>query len=115
MNKYLATGLLTILLTVLFTGIYQDSEFHEKYLFTKHKPSFQLFFYSPIGESDMSIKELPAEKQKEESAFDEFVTSRSGSFVFEKLDFMPVILILLSLILILKGLVKLIRSKRLGE
>jgi hypothetical protein len=105
MNKYLVTGILLALITFLFSGVYQDPEFGELTLFMKHKPSLQFRFYSPIGESDLTIKDLSSEKQKAEIAFAEFVTARRGQFVFERLDLLPFIFISLSVTFLLIGLI----------
>lgn len=105
MNKYLVSGILLIIITFLFSGVYKDPEFGEINLFTKHKPSLQFRFYSPIGESDKPMKDLSAEKQKEAIAYAEFVTARSGSFIFENLDILPIIFISLSTTFLLTGLI----------
>ena len=76
----LIAGILVLLLlpTWLFLGIFQDREFAVLYLFTKHRPSLKFFFYAPIGESDTQLKDLPANQQIEEKAFDEFIYDGRG-------------------------------------
>jgi len=62
----------------LSLGLFQDREFATVYLFTKHRPSLKIFFYSPLGESDKRIEDLSRQKQNEETAFDEFVYKGGG-------------------------------------
>lgn len=66
-----------MLVTWLFAGIFYDDEFYEASFFTKYRPAFKIFFYSPTGQSDMVLDDLPSDKQKEEIAFEEFVIKQN--------------------------------------
>lgn len=56
-----------------YFGIYVEEEFGDKNLFLKHRPIWKWKFYSPIGMSDLKIKDLTIEKQIEEKYYDEFI------------------------------------------
>ncbi len=71
-------GGLSILLLWLFCGVFEDQEFSILYGFVKHRPSFKVFFYSPLGESDIKMEQLTWRKQLEEKAFNEFVGEGGG-------------------------------------
>ncbi len=73
LNKYLLAGMILLLISWLFTGIYRDDEFYEPDIFIKYRPTFKMMFYSPIGMQDLDVNDLSAELQKEEIAFQEFV------------------------------------------
>lgn len=76
MNKKVVLGTLTItfiLLFRLFVGMKVNEEFCEKELFLKHRPTWKWKFYSPIGMSDLKLKDLSKEKQVEEKYYEEFV------------------------------------------
>jgi hypothetical protein len=75
-NIYITVGTICFLLTWLFVGIYRDDEFFEPTIFTKYRPTFKTSFFSPIGMQDLNIDNLPADKQAEEIAFQEFVIER---------------------------------------
>jgi hypothetical protein len=67
----------------MFSGIFIEREWRDVHLFLKHKPSFKVIFYSPLGEADRSFvpgKEgyLTPEKEAEESAYVEFVSEGDG-------------------------------------
>jgi|GEM_PF-1400600 len=72
-NIYNFLGAVFFILTWLFVGLYRDGEFYESNVFVKYRPTFKVYFYDPIGMSDMTDKDLSAEKQLEEIAFQEFV------------------------------------------
>jgi hypothetical protein len=61
----------------LFVGIYFDDEFHSPSLFVKHRPTFKISFYSPIGMSDLQFSDLSTDKKAEQLAFDEFVKQQN--------------------------------------
>ncbi len=79
---YLTIGTILLLVTWLFAGFFRDEEFYESHIFFKYKPTFKVFFYSPIGESDVSMKELSKEQQKEQIAFEEFVLKQKAKKAF---------------------------------
>jgi hypothetical protein len=66
--------ILAIALSVsLFCGVYIHDEFAEKHFFIKHKPAWKWRFFSPLGQSDLSIRELSKQEQTEQKYFNEFV------------------------------------------
>ena len=95
------------MLTWLFTGLFRDDEFYEPTIFGKHRPTTKLFFYSPSGQSDLTIKDLSLDKQKEEIAFQEFVIKQGQqNSSTPKLWYLPPILIQLTLTFLTFGLYK---------
>ena len=101
-NIYLIVGIICLLLTWLLVGLFRDDEFYEPGLFTKHRPSFKVNFYSPTGMSDLTVNDLNANEQVEEIAFEEFVYKRN-----DQLWFLPFILIQSTLTLLIFGFYKL--------
>lgn len=101
-NIYLIVGIVCLLLTWLFVGLFRDGEFDEPGLFTKHRPTFKVNFYSPTGMSDLTVNDLTEDKQVEEIAFEEFVYKRN-----HQLWFLPFILIQSTLTLLIFGFYKL--------
>lgn len=81
LNSYLIVGFGLLLMTWLFVGVSYDDEFFEPTLFTKYKPTFKVNFYSPIGQSDLTLKDLSSNQQFEEKAFQEFVKNHDGQFI----------------------------------
>jgi hypothetical protein len=73
---YIIIGTICFLLTWLFVGIFRDDEFFEPTVFTKYRPTFKVNFFSPIGMQSLNIKDLPADEQVEEIAFQEFVINK---------------------------------------
>jgi hypothetical protein len=104
MNKFILIGLISLVTSVLFIGVFEDDEFYEFGIFTKHKPTTQLFFYSPSGMSDLTLQDLPKELQKEEIAFEEFVIKTGVQFPGKKYDFLPLLLIQLTLTFLSLGI-----------
>ena len=87
---------------VLFCGISRDPEFYEPSLFVKHRPTFKIHFYSPIGEDDG--RKLNEVEEKEELAYQEFVMEQKiYSDNLDKLWFLPPILIQVTLSFLLLG------------
>jgi len=71
------------ILLLPWLGVYLDREFPSFYLFLKHRPSFDLFFYSPLGEADQSETPgvegyLTPDKAKKEGLFVEYVEEHRG-------------------------------------
>lgn len=78
MNKKLKIGIIFLVATWLFTGIYADDEFGEHSIFLKHRPTFQYYFKSPLGMQDMSAS-YPVELAVEENIYDEFINQQHWS------------------------------------
>lgn len=87
----------SLLITVLFTGVFRDDEFYEPYIFLKHRPTFKLLFVSPTGMSDKTMEDLSPEMQKEELMFDEFVIQSGVQYPGDPWSFIPVLFIQLTL------------------
>lgn len=82
MKRKLLFGITIVLLGVLirlYCGIYVHDEFGDESLFIKYRPTWKWRFYSPIGMSDMKLKDLTPEKQMEQKYFDEFVHNQGLS------------------------------------
>ena len=82
MRKKLLIGIsvaLVALLVRLFFGVYIHDEFGEENFFIKYRPTWKWKFYSPIGQSDLRLKDLSPEEQIEQKDFDEFVRSQGLS------------------------------------
>jgi hypothetical protein len=95
-NIHIVIGIVFLILTWLFVGLYRDDEFHESSLFTKYRPTFKVNFYSPIGMQDLKIEDLNRQKI-EEIAFQEFVIERHiQSNSTARLWYVPLILIQLT-------------------
>lgn len=63
----------TVLIIRLFCGVYIHDEFAEHHFFIKHRPTWKWRFFSPIGQSDLTIQELIKEQQTEQKYFNEFI------------------------------------------
>lgn len=66
-----------------FVGVYEEREWRDAYVFLKHRPSPEVFFYAPLGEADRSSipgREgyLTPGQEKEEQAYVEFVEKHNG-------------------------------------
>jgi len=97
----------SLLITILFTGVFRDDEFYEPYIFLKHRPTFKLLFISPIGMSDKTLDDLSPEMQNEELMFEEFVIHQGVQYPGNHwLSFIPVLLIQLTLSLFTIGLLR---------
>jgi hypothetical protein len=62
----LCSGSLACLLLAawLWIGIVQDAEFKDEYsLFWKERPTFKIWFRSPVGMSDLRIEDLSRDDQ----------------------------------------------------
>ncbi|OEK08571.1 hypothetical protein A8C32_03730 [Flavivirga aquatica] len=58
-----------------FTGVYQDTEFSDKYWFIKHKPSIHWYFR--INDEDWERYEaLTKQEQEKLDRYDEFVNNK---------------------------------------
>lgn len=89
-----------------FVGIKYDTEFFEPELFIKHKPNFKIEYYSPIGESDLTLNDLRGERREQEITYREFVGNYYDRGSSDNLSFLIIPLISL---LILTGITQIIR------
>ncbi len=78
MNAKLKTGLVFLVVSFLFLGIKVDDEFTDHNLFVKYKPSFQMYFRSPLGMQDMP-ENYPKELRAEESIYNQFIREKHWS------------------------------------
>ncbi len=62
----------------LILGIYRDREFGSHHLFVKHKPTFKLRFYAPLGKSDRTLNELNPKESHEEVMYREYIEEHGG-------------------------------------
>ena len=106
LNKFLLIGILALIASILFVGVYEDDEFSDIGIFTKHSPTIQLFFYSPIGMRDFDIEKLPEELRKEQIAFQEFVIKPGVQKSSNDLDLIPFLLIQITLTFLSFGIFK---------
>ena len=92
--RYLCSVVMVIagLIASLFVGIMHDGEFGESPIdFIKKRPSFQINFYPPHGQSDSYISDLPTAKQEEEEL--DYHMSESGEGINQILSpFQPLII-----------------------
>ena len=77
MNTEIKIAIVLIIFSWLFIGVFSEPEFGDKTIFVKHKPTFKIEFYSPIGESDLKLSDLNKEKQIEEIAFQEYIINQN--------------------------------------
>ncbi|WP_210464666.1 hypothetical protein [Rufibacter roseolus] len=63
----------------LWLGLYHHDEFAETHLFLKHRPTLKWTFYSPLGMSDLTMKDLTPQEQEEQRLFEEFISSKGLS------------------------------------
>lgn len=71
----------------LALGVFQDREFSDLCVFSKHTLSPRLYFYSPIGESDKPMTSLTLSEQKSETTYIEFIEDNHG--YQRKICFLP--------------------------
>jgi len=110
-NIFILLGTVFIILTWLFVGLYRDDEFYEPDLFTKHRPTFKVNFYSPIGMQDLELNDLTPDRRLEEKAFQEFIVERNIQNNSDaRLWYLPLILIQVTLTFFSFGLLKIRRS-----
>lgn len=78
-RSYTIAGALILFLAAwLFLGVYRDREFGDSHLFLKHRPTFKVRFYAPIGESDTRVNDLAPASRYEEIMYREFVEDGGG-------------------------------------
>ncbi len=77
--KYVAAALpLLFLMGWLFLGVYTEREFGDHHLFLKHRPTFKLSFYAPLGESDYTLNDLDPDRAHEEVMYRQYVEEGGG-------------------------------------
>tara|TARA_R110002051_G_scaffold225543_1_gene288471 strand:+ start:309 stop:551 length:243 start_codon:yes stop_codon:yes gene_type:complete len=79
MKKTVVILIILVVLGRFFIGVFSHDEFGETHVFVKHKPIWKWNFYSPLGMSDVKLKDLSKEKQKEQILFNEFISNRGLS------------------------------------
>lgn len=110
-NFYVIFAMVFLILAWLFTGFFRDVEFYELSIFGKHRPTFKVYFNSPIKESDLTLKDLSPAEQYEEQAFQEFVINQGHQYnTSDKLWYLPPILIQLTLSFMAFGVYRLKRA-----
>lgn len=60
----------------LFTGVYKDDEFNEKYFFIKNLPTWKWYFYSPRYSSDLRLENMSEIERYEQEMYDQYVSSK---------------------------------------
>ncbi|MEM7375041.1 MAG: hypothetical protein AAF587_40985 [Bacteroidota bacterium] len=63
----------------LFVGVYEHDEYLSHHYFIKHSPTWQWYFYSPIGYQNKDLEDLSLEEKWQERAFHEFVRNQGHS------------------------------------
>jgi hypothetical protein len=76
LNIHLITGIVLLITSILFIGVWRDDEFYEPGLFIKHKPSFYMVFEHPFGQSDYELDKFPIKTQEQYWRYREFVTDQ---------------------------------------
>lgn len=105
MYKYFSIGILTIIFTWLFAGIYYSAPFHEWTFFVKHQPSTKFIYYSPISESDRSAGDLTAAERYEELAYDNLILQMNSHSVYDRLSFLPYLAVPLIITFFVVGII----------
>lgn len=60
----------------LFSGIYENDEFNERYFFIKKSPTYKWYFYSPRNASDMKIEDMDDKQKYEQKMYDQYVSDK---------------------------------------
>lgn len=98
-----------LLLIWLLVGLSRGDEFGELHIFLKHRPTFQVYFVSPLGMADMPAN-FSAELATKEALYTEYVrTKHWSSHGFY--SFMAQLFILATPIVLGIGVYKAIRNK----
>jgi len=105
-RHYFILGIISLVIALLFTGVYRDDEFYELDIFLKYQPTFKLYFYSPTSMSDLTVNDLEPKFQVEEIAFKEFVLDSGVVFPGDNTGVIPLMLIQITLTLLTAGLLK---------
>ena len=67
---------LLFIVMYLFSGIYEDDEFNERYFFIKKCPTYKWYFYSPRNAGDMKIEDLDDKQKYEQKMYDQYVSDK---------------------------------------
>lgn len=95
-------------LMLSFIGVKNHPSQEHRMVIVKHKPSFKLEYYSPIGNSKKLLEELSPEEQKEELLYREFVKRPESHTI----DNIALVLFQVGVYLIVLNLLKLIFFRR---
>lgn len=60
----------------LFSGIYEDDEFNERYFFIKTSPTYKWYFYSFRNAGDMKIEDMDNKQKYEQKMYDQYVSDK---------------------------------------
>ena len=91
-----------------FIGVKNHPEEDHRMIIVKHRPSFKLEFYSPIGGTTKLFEELSPEEQREEKLYQEFIKRPQARTI----DNMALVFFQVGLYLIILNLLKLIFFRR---
>jgi len=108
MNRNLIFGIILLLITFMFVGVYRDDEFFEPDLFIKYQPTTKMFFYSPTGQSDAQLKDLTSEQKKEEIAFQKYIIERNIQSN-NKLNWLAYLLVLTTFCFVIWEIIKIVK------
>lgn len=95
-------------LLLSFIGVKNHPDEDHRMIIVKHKPSFKLEFYSPIGNSQKLLEELTEEEQKEELLYQEFIKRPSS----QTIDNIALVFFQIGIYLIVLNLLKIIFFRR---
>lgn len=68
--------ILLFIFMYLFSGVYEDDEFNERYFFIKKYPTYKWYFYSPRNSSDMKIEDMNDKQKYEQKMYDQYVSDK---------------------------------------
>jgi hypothetical protein len=95
-------------LLLSFIGVKNHPSQEHRMVIVKHKPSFKLEYYSPIGDSKKLLEELSPEEQKEELLYREFIKRPESHTI----DNIALVFFQVGIYLIVLNLLKLIFFRR---
>ena len=77
-NKYLLISAILFIVLWLMIGISRDDEFADHSILVKYRPTFQIYFASPLGMDDRPA-DYPSELDTEEQLYNRFVRQQHWS------------------------------------
>lgn len=95
-------------LLLSFIGVKNHPTQGHRMVIVKHKPSFKLEYFSPIGNSKKLLEELSPEEQKEERLYREFIKRPESHTI----DNIAIVFFQVGIYLIVLNLLKLIFFRR---
>jgi hypothetical protein len=95
-------------LLLSFIGVKNHPSQEHRMVIVKHKPSFKLEYYTPIGDSKKLLEELSPEEQKEELLYREFIKRPESHTI----DNIALVFFQVGIYLIVVNLLKLIFFRR---